>query len=120
MQICEYAGSSAWVGLRRHGVAVAVSAGMWGLAVARFGTARSLPAAVAWLLLAGGALLALGVFRWTVLQTAVPDGMRGRLQGIDTVVAAGGPRLGDLLPGTVGAALGVPWTVTGGGVLTAA
>ncbi|MFF4029739.1 hypothetical protein ACFYZ2_08190 [Streptomyces sviceus] len=34
------------------------------------------------------------------------------------MVAAGGPRLGDLLHGTVGAALGVPWTVTGGGVLT--
>ncbi|MFE1838222.1 MFS transporter [Streptomyces sviceus] len=110
--------SGAFARVRRHGVAVAVSAGMWGLAVAGFGTARSLPAAVAWLLLAGGALLALGVFRKTVLQTAVPDGMRGRLQGIDTVVAAGGPRLGALLHGTVGAALGVPWTVTGGGVLT--
>ncbi|MFF1302446.1 hypothetical protein [Streptomyces sp. NPDC058307] len=67
---------------------------------------------------AGGALLALGVFRRTVLQTAVPDGMRGRLQGIDTVVAVGGPWLGDLLHGTVGAALGVTWTVTGGGALT--
>ncbi|KUM87384.1 MULTISPECIES: hypothetical protein [Streptomyces] len=44
--------------------------------------------------------------------------MRGRLQRIDTVVAAGGTRLGDLLHGTAGAALGVPWTVTGGGVLT--
>ncbi|MFF1720996.1 hypothetical protein [Streptomyces sviceus] len=53
-----------------------------------------------------------------MLQTAVSDGMRGRLQGIDTVVAAGGPRLGDLLHGTVGAAFGVPWSVTGGGVLT--
>ncbi|MFF7640089.1 MFS transporter [Streptomyces canus] len=110
--------SGAFTRVRRHSVAVAVSAGVWGLTVAGFGTARSLPAAVAWLLLAGGALLALGVFRKTVLQTAVPDGMRGRLQGIDTVVAAGGPRLGDLLHGTVGAALGVPWTVTGGGVLT--
>ncbi|MET7730053.1 MFS transporter [Streptomyces sp. NPDC005402] len=110
--------SGAFTRVRRHGVAVAVSVGVWGLAVAGFGSARSLAAAVAWLLPAGGALLALGVFRKTVLQTAVPDGMRGRLQGIDTVVAVGGPRLGDLLHGTVGAALGVTWTVTGGGVLT--
>ncbi|MCX5259363.1 MFS transporter [Streptomyces canus] len=102
----------------RHGVAVAVSVGVWGLAVAGFGLAHSLVSAVAWLLPAGGALLALGVFRKTVLQSAVPDGMRGRLQGIDTVVAVGGPRLGDLLHGTAGAALGVTWTVTGGGVLT--
>ncbi|MER7564674.1 MFS transporter [Streptomyces sp. NPDC097941] len=110
--------SGAFARVHRHGVAVAVSVGLWGLAVAGFGSAHSLPAAVAWLLPAGGALLALGVFRKTVLQTAVPDGMRGRLQGIDTVVAVGGPRLGDLLHGTVGAALGVTWTVTGGGVLT--
>jgi hypothetical protein len=110
--------SGAFTRVRRHGVAVAVSAGVWGLTVAGFGSARSLPAAVVWLLPAGGALLALGVFRRTVLQTAVPDGMRGRLQGIDTVVAVGGPRLGDLLHGTVGTALGVTWTVTGGGALT--
>lgn len=110
--------SGAFTRVGRHGVAVAVSVGVWGLAVAGFGLAHSLASAVAWLLPAGGALLALGVFRKTVLQSAVPDGMRGRLQGIDTVVAVGGPRLGDLLHGTVGAALGVTWTVTGGGVLT--
>ncbi|MCX4852640.1 MFS transporter [Streptomyces canus] len=110
--------SGAFTRVGRHGVAVAVSVGVWGLAIAGFGLAHSLVSAVAWLLPAGGALLALGVFRKTVLQSAVPDGMRGRLQGIDTVVAVGGPRLGDLLHGTVGAALGVTWTVTGGGVLT--
>ncbi|WP_406155521.1 MFS transporter [Streptomyces sp. NBC_00882] len=110
--------SGAFTRIGRHGVAVAVSVGVWGLAVAGFGLAHSLLSAVAWLLPAGGALLALGVFRKTVLQSAVPDGMRGRLQGIDTVVAVGGPRLGDLLHGTVGAALGVRWAVTGGGVLT--
>jgi hypothetical protein len=110
--------SGAFTRVGRPGVAVAVSVGVWGLAVAGFGLAHSLVSAVAWLLPAGGALLALGVFRKTVLQSAVPDGMRGRLQGIDTVVAVGGPRLGDLLHGTVGAALGVTWTVTGGGVLT--
>ncbi|MFK4104776.1 MFS transporter [Streptomyces sp. NPDC019531] len=112
--------SGAFARVRRHGVAVAVSVTVWGLAVAGFGLAHSLVSAVAWLLAAGGALLALGVFRKTVLQSAVPDEMRGRLQGIDTVVAAGGPRLGDLLHGTVGAGLGVTWTVTGGGVLTVA
>ncbi|MFG2732047.1 MFS transporter [Streptomyces canus] len=110
--------SGAFTRVGRHGVAVAVSVGVWGLAVAGFGLAHSLVSAVAWLLPAGGALLALGVFRRTVLQSAVPDGMRGRLQGIDTVVAVGGPRLGDLLHGSAGAALGVTWTVTGGGVLT--
>lgn len=102
----------------RHGIAVAISVGLWGLAIAGFGLTDSLVPAAGWLLLAGGALLALGVFRRTVLQTAVTDDMRGRLQAIDTVVAAGGPRLGDLAHGTAGAAFGTSWTITGGGLLT--
>ena len=110
--------SGAFTRVGRHGVAVAVSVGVWGLAVAGFGVTGSLVAAAGWLALAGGALLVLGVFRRTVLQTAVPDGMRGRLQGIDTVVAAGGPRLGDLAHGVAGAAFGAGWAVTGGGLLT--
>jgi hypothetical protein len=74
--------------------------------------------AASWLVVAGAALLTLGVFRKSVMQSAVPDGMRGRLQGVDTVIAAGGPRLGDLVHGVAGASFGATWAVTGGGVLT--
>ncbi|MEU6357203.1 MFS transporter [Streptomyces sp. NPDC047072] len=112
--------SGAFTQVRRHGLAVAGSAALWGLAITGFGLCRSRTAAVAWLLLAGGALLALGVFRKTVLQSAVADGMRGRLQGIDTVIAAGGPRMGDLAHGVAGAAFGTTWAVSGGGALTVA
>ncbi|MFJ2236592.1 MFS transporter [Streptomyces sp. NPDC087859] len=112
--------SGAFTRVGRHGVAVAVSVGVWGLAVAGFGVTGSLVAAAGWLALAGAALLVLGVFRRTVLQSAVPDGMRGRLQGIDTVVAAGGPRLGDLAHGVAGAAFGAGWAITGGGLVTTA
>ncbi|MEU6375553.1 MFS transporter [Streptomyces sp. NPDC046909] len=110
--------SGAFTGLRRHGLAIAASVGVWGLAIAGFGLSGSLVMACAWLLLAGAALLTLGVFRRTVLQSAVPDGMRGRLQGIDTVVAAGGPRLGDLAHGMAGAAVGATGAVVAGGLLT--
>jgi MFS family permease len=48
------------------------------------------------------------IFRQTILQTAVPDSMRGRLQGVFTVVVTGGPRLGDLYVGAI-AALGALW-----------
>ncbi|MDO9395490.1 MAG: MFS transporter [Herbiconiux sp.] len=41
------------------------------------------------------------IFRSTMLQTAVPDNMRGRLQGVFTVVVAGGPRVGDLYVGAL-------------------
>ncbi|MBL3698381.1 MFS transporter [Leucobacter luti] len=39
------------------------------------------------------------VFRTTILQTAAPDDVRGRMQGLFYVVVAGGPRIGDLVAG---------------------
>jgi ENTS family enterobactin (siderophore) exporter len=107
--------------VHRQGLAVLVSVGVWGLAVAAFGavvTAASqvgMPAdGVSWLLwpaalllLAAGAADAVSaVFRTTILQSATPDAMRGRLQGVFLVVVAGGPRLGDLVLGSGGDAVG--------------
>jgi MFS family permease len=57
---------------------------------------------------AGAADNVSSIFRNTMLQTAVPDNMRGRLQGVFTVVVTGGPRIGDLYVGAV-AALGAIW-----------
>jgi MFS family permease len=48
------------------------------------------------------------IFRQTVLQSSVPDAMRGRLQGVFTVVVTGGPRIGDLYVGII-AAIGALW-----------
>ena len=41
------------------------------------------------------------IFRNTMVQAAVPDAIRGRLQGVFIVVVAGGPRLGALYAGTL-------------------
>jgi MFS family permease len=41
------------------------------------------------------------IYRSTMMQAAVPDTMRGRLQGIFVVVVAGGPRVGALYAGTL-------------------
>jgi MFS family permease len=41
------------------------------------------------------------IFRGTMVQAAVPDAIRGRLQGVFIVVVAGGPRLGALYAGTL-------------------
>ncbi len=41
------------------------------------------------------------IFRNTMVQAAVPDAIRGRLQGIFIVVVAGGPRIGALYAGTL-------------------
>lgn len=61
------------------------------------------------LIVAAGILLALSgaadnvssIYRNTMMQAAVPDTMRGRLQGVFIVVVAGGPRLGALYAGTL-------------------
>lgn len=41
------------------------------------------------------------IYRNTMMQAAVPDAMRGRLQGVFIVVVAGGPRIGALYAGTL-------------------
>jgi len=106
--------SSGWIGrVRRQGVALAVAVAVWAGAVALAGLAPSLWLAVALLIVAGAADLVSAVYRQTILQTAVPDRMRGRLQGVYTVVVAGGPRLGDLRAGIMASAL--PLTVAWSG-----
>ena len=41
------------------------------------------------------------IFRSTILLTAAPDQMRGRLQGVFYAVVAGGPRIGDFYTGLI-------------------
>jgi hypothetical protein len=68
----------------------------------------ALIAASVLLAISGAADNVSSIFRMTILQSAVPDVMRGRLQGIFTVVVTGGPRLGDLYIGLL-ALVGVLW-----------
>lgn len=52
---------------------------------------------------AGGADNISSVFRNSMMQAAVPDSMRGRTQGLFTVVVTGGPRVGDAWVGFIAA-----------------
>ncbi|MET9803072.1 MFS transporter [Streptomyces sp. NPDC006368] len=108
---------SGWQGrIRRHGLAVLLAVASWGTAVAVFGLTRDLWLGVAFLALAGFSDTVSMVFRNTMLQAAVPDEMRGRLQGVFIVVVAGGPRLGDFVAGSVADLTTPAVAVTGGGV----
>ncbi|MFG2191770.1 MFS transporter [Streptomyces sp. NPDC048639] len=102
---------------RRHGLMVIGAVVAWGAAVTGFGLSASLWWAVAFLAIGGVADMVSMVFRSAILQSAVTDEMRGRMQGVFTVVVAGGPRLADLLHGTAGSALGTRTAVAGGGLL---
>ncbi|MFD8979664.1 MFS transporter [Streptomyces sp. NPDC059564] len=108
---------SGWQGrIRRHGLAILLSVAAWGLAIAVFGLTRNLWLGLLFLALAGAADTISMVFRSTMMQTATPDGMRGRLQGVFIVVVAGGPRLGDFLAGTVADLTSPAVAITGGGL----
>ncbi|MFM9443204.1 MFS transporter [Streptomyces acidiscabies] len=103
--------------IRRHGVMVIGAVAAWGAAIALVGVSLNLWFSVAFLIVAGVADMVSMVFRGAILLSAATDEMRGRMQGVFTVVVAGGPRLADVLHGTAGAAFGPRAAVAGGGVL---
>ena len=109
--------TTGWVGrVRRQGLAVICAVLVWGAAIAGFGVARWLPLALVLLAVAGWADVLSAVFRNTIIQFAGPDGMRGRLMGVQMAVVAGGPRLGDLEAGAVATAFGDTASVVSGGL----
>lgn len=107
--------------VRRQGLGVIGGVVAYGLTIVGLGVVLLLaslsgaPASAAWssvnwpALIAASVLLALSgaadsvsmIYRNTMLQASVPDAMRGRLQGLFTVVVTGGPRVGDLYVGVL-------------------
>ena len=109
--------TAGWVGgVRRQGRAVLVAVTVWGAAITVFGLVSWLPLAFALLAAAGAADVISAVFRNTILQLTVPDGLRGRLAAIHIGVVTGGPRLGDAEAGAVAAIAGPRVSVVSGGL----
>jgi ENTS family enterobactin (siderophore) exporter len=118
--------------VRAQGAAVVWSVMGWGASIAGLGlvvvlAGRSgaggvtfwlVPAAVC-CALAGIADSVSAVFRTTILQSATPDHLRGRLQGVFVVVVAGGPRVGDMLAGGATKLVSEGWVLLAGGVFCA-
>ncbi len=105
---------------RWQGRIIVASILVWGFAIAAFGLTRWLPLALVFLAVAGAADNVSAVLRMTILQAATPDEYRGRLQGVFTVVVAGGPRLGDVEAGGVAALFGETVSVVSGGLICVA
>ena len=88
---------SGWTSrVRRHGLAVAIAAMVWGVGIIGFGLAGSLRASLVWLALAGGADMVSGLFRMTIWNQTIPDRLRGRLAGVEQISYLSGPLLGHL------------------------
>src|SRR4051812_30430361 len=110
-----------WVSaVRRQGWAVIVAVVVWGAAIALFGLVPLLPLALLLLAVAGAADVVSAVFRNTILQTTVPDELRGRLSAVHIAVVTGGPRLGDAEAGVVASLTTPQFAVVSGGLASVA
>ncbi len=103
-------------GIRRQGVAVVCAVSIWGGAIAAFGLVRALWVGLACLAVAGAADVVSAIFRGTILQLEAPDELRGRVQGVQFAVVAGGPRLGDVEAALVAGGFGVETSIVSGGI----
>src|SRR5436190_2746970 len=109
---------SGWAGrIKRHGLAVAISAAFWGVAIIFFGLATDFKVAIFFLALAGGFDAISGIFRGIMWNETIPNEFRGRLAGIEMISYLSGPKLGDTEAGLVAAAFGVSFSIVSGGVL---
>jgi MFS family permease len=109
--------TSGWMPrVRRHGLAIAIAAAVWGLAMAMVGLAPSVWVALVFLAAAGGADECSGVFRDAMWKQSIPDHLRGRMAGIELLSYAAGPPAGQLRSGAVAALTGPRFSLTSGGL----
>ncbi len=118
--------------VRWQGRVIAWAITGWSLAVVAFGgilvaAGKTSPGHVVWpaliaafvvLAVAGASDSVSSVFRNTILQTATPDEMRGRLQGVFLVVVTGGPRIGELFVGALSERVSEGWAAVIAGTLS--
>lgn len=103
--------------VHRQGVAILAAIAVWAVSITLLGTTSLLALAVIYLAIGGWADLVSAVYRSTILQVATTDEMRGRLQGVFTVVVAGGPRLADLVHGVAASLTSTSVAIVGGGLI---
>lgn len=104
--------------LRRIGRGIIVAVLVWGAAIALFGFSTfSLPLALAFLAIAGGADVLSAVLRSTLVQLTTPDELRGRVSAIHIVVVTSGPRIGDIEAAAVASVIGAQLSAISGGIL---
>ncbi|MDI1461953.1 MFS transporter [Catellatospora sp. KI3] len=113
--------TSSWtVRVHRHGRAVLLAAGAWGLGIVLFGVADQLWLALIGLAVAGGSDMISGLFRATIWNQTIPDFLRGRLAGIEMLSYLTGPMLGQTRAGLSARYWGYSGAVVWGGVLCVA
>lgn len=106
--------------VNRHGLAVTLAAGFWGVAIIFFGLSPNFYIGFIFLAAAGFFDMISGIFRMTMWNQTIPDHLRGRLAGIEMISYLTGPMLGDAEGGLVAHLFDVRTAVISGGILTVA
>ena len=105
--------------IRARGRLMLIGGTAFGILLMLFAASRSLGLSVALLALAGCAMIVNNSLTNTLLQTAAPDHLRGRIMGFYSFVFVGMAPFGAFLFGVVAEHTGVPVTLAGGGAIVA-
>ena len=109
--------TSGWTSrVERHGRMIAAGAVVWGVGIVVLGFAGSLWLALACLVLAGAGDMVSGLGRSTMWNQSIPDGLRGRLAGVELLSYSSGPTLGNVESGLVESLAGLRASIVSGGV----
>jgi MFS family permease len=102
--------------VRRHGLAIALAAAGYGLAIAAFGLSPDLYLAIGCLIAAGVADMISGIFRDTLWNQTIPDELRGRLAGVELLSYGVGPSVGQVRSGVLADLTGARFSLVSGGL----
>jgi hypothetical protein len=105
--------------VRRHGLAIAIAAVVWGLLVTCFGLAPDIAVALGCLVLAGAADMVSGIFRDTLWNQTIPDRLRGRMAGLELLSYGVGPSAGQIRAGAVASVTSARFSIASGGLCCA-
>lgn len=103
----------------RKGALMTVGGTSFGLLVALFAWSRAFPLSLVLLALAGCAMIVNNALTNTMIQTLVPDQLRGRVMGFYSFVFVGMSPLGAFLAGAFAERYGAPVAVGTGGLICA-
>jgi MFS family permease len=102
--------------LKKQGLTVIISVGLYGAATIAFGVSRIFWFSLLMLAATGAADAVSTILRQTIRQLVTPNKLRGRMTSINMIFFMGGPQLGEVEAGTVAALLGAPLSVVTGGI----
>ncbi len=104
--------------MKRQGLILLLSVGVYGLATAIFGISTSFALSYFLFALTGAGDTVSMVIRGTIRQLMTPDELRGRMVSVNMMFFMGGPQLGELEAGLVASLFGAPFAIFSGGLAT--